>query len=114
MPPLEVPSHSATVELPVGVKNGDGTVDRTAEVRAITTVDEMNVGMSREYNEHPNDLVYKLLLLGRCVIRLGDRKQVSLTDIQALHAQDIRALELAVYELTYGSDALPPESSSPS
>lgn len=109
MPPNDRRTDRATVELPIGIKNGDGTVDRMAEVRAVTAPDEMYVGMSREYNEHPNDMVYKLLLLARCVIRLGDRTQVSLSDIQTLHARDIRALELAVYDLTYGSDALPPE-----
>lgn len=41
--------------------------------------------------------------------RLGDRTAVSLGDIQQLHARDIRLLEVAVYELTYGSDAPPPQ-----
>lgn len=106
---VEVPVYRLTVELPVGFKDRSGAVSRVAEVRAVTGVDEMHIGMSREYNEHPNDMVYKLLLLGRCVTRLGDFAQVTLADIQRLHARDIRALEVAVYTLTYGSDALPPE-----
>lgn len=106
---IEVPTYRMTVELAVGVKQRDGTISRTAEVRAVTGLDEMYIGMSREYNEHPNDMVYKLLLLGRCVTRLGDQTVVSLGDIQQLHARDIRALEIAVYTITYGSDALPPE-----
>lgn len=109
MSAFEVPSYRMTVELPVGFKDRDGKLQRVAEVRAVTGADEMYIGMAREYNEHPNDMVYKLVLLGRCVTRLGDQVQVTLADVQRLHAADIRALEYAVYTLTYGSDALPPE-----
>ena len=79
----------------------------------MTGLDEMYIGMSREYNEHPNDMVYKLLILGRCVTRLGDNTAVTLHDIQQLHARDIRALEVAVYTITYGTDALPAEDEGP-
>lgn len=106
---VEIPEYRLTVELPVGVKDRRGAVSRVAEVRAVTRADETYIGMSREYNEHPNDMVYKQLLLARCVTRLGDFAQVTLADIQQLHARDIRALEFAVYTLTYGSDALPEE-----
>ena len=109
MPEFEIPSYRMTVELPVGFKDRNGLHQRVAEVRAVTGADELYIGMSREYNEHPNDMVYKLLLLGRCVSRLGDNIIVTLSDVQKLHARDIRALELAVYTLTYGSDALPEE-----
>lgn len=105
----EIPTYRMTVELPVGVKDRAGKVSKVAEVRAVTGADELYIGMSREYNEHPNDMVYKLLLMGRCVVRLGDNTTVSLSDVQALHARDLRALEYAIYTLTYGSDALPPE-----
>lgn len=105
----EVPNYRMTVELPVGVRNRNGSWDRTAEVRAVTGADEMYIGMSREYTEHPNDQVYKLLLLGRCVTRLGDNSVVALSDIQQLHARDIRALEYALYTLTYGSESPPSE-----
>ncbi|MDP2313226.1 MAG: hypothetical protein Q8P41_10000 [Pseudomonadota bacterium] len=105
----EIPSYRMTVELPVGFKDKIGAVQRLAEVRAVTGADEMFIGMSREYNQYPNDMVYKMLLLGRCVTRLGDNAIVSLTDVQQLHARDIRALEYAVYTITYGSDALPEE-----
>ncbi|GDX78695.1 hypothetical protein LBMAG42_05060 [Deltaproteobacteria bacterium] len=101
MPPTEVPTR-AIVELAVGVKNADGSVNRIAEVRAVTAADELHIGMSPQYNQHPNDLVYKLLLVCRCVTRLGDREALMLSDIQALDAQDFRALEAAIYTLTYG------------
>ncbi len=109
MPVMEIPSYRMTVELPVGFKDEKGTLQKVAEVRAVTGADELYIGMSREYNEHPNDMVYKLVLLGRCVTRLGDIPVVSMADVQRLHARDIRALEIAVYTLTYGSDALPAE-----
>jgi len=106
---IEIPTYRMTCELPVGFKDRDGKLYKTAEVRAVTGSDELYIGMSREYNEHPNDMVYKLLLLGRCVTRLGNNAIVTLSDVQQLHARDIRALEYAVYTLTYGSDALPEE-----
>jgi hypothetical protein len=93
-----------TVELPVGFQDRAGVLQRTAEVRAATGADEMFIGMSREYNQYPNEMVYKMLLLARCVTRLGEATSVSLADIQALHARDLRAIEYAVYALTYGDD----------
>lgn len=104
-----VPSYRLAVELPVGFMDSKGERQNAAEVRAVTGGDELYIGMSREYNEHPNDLVYKMLLLSRCVTRLGDNSMVTISDVQRLHARDIRALEYAVYSLTYGSDALPEE-----
>ncbi len=84
-----------------------GEVYKDAEVRAVTGGDELAVGMSREYNSFPNDLIYKTLLLARCVVRLGSKTVVSVDDIKRLHAQDLRALEYAVYRLTYGAEAIP-------
>jgi hypothetical protein len=104
----ELPTWRMSVELPVGFKDG-GVIVRDAEVRAVTGADEFSIGMSPEYNKSPNDLVYKTLLLARCVVRLGTRTALSATDIQKLHARDVRALEYAVYTLTYGEDALPKE-----
>ncbi len=95
------------VELPVGVKGQDGEVTREAEVRAVTGGDEMWIGMSPEYNKHPNDLVYKTLLLSRTVTRIGAKTLITVSDIQKLHARDVRALEYAVYRITYGEDAIP-------
>ena len=109
MADLQIPTYRMTLELPVGIRSADGTADRTAEVRAVTGADEFYIGMSPEYNKYPNDMVYKTLLLSRCVTRLGDRTAISITDIQKLHARDVRALEVAVYTLTYGEDALPKE-----
>ena len=80
-----------------------------AEVRAVTGADEYYIGLSPEYNRSPNDLVYKTLLLSRCVTRLGEKTTISMTDIANLHANDVRALEYAVYALTYGREALPEE-----
>jgi hypothetical protein len=82
---------------------------REAEVRAVTGADEYYIGMSPEYNKNPNDLVYKTLLLSRCVTKLGERSGIAMHDIMKLHARDVRALEYAVYRLTYGADALPEE-----
>lgn len=96
-----------TVDLPVGFQDRSGKVQQTAEVRAATGADEMSIGMSREYNQYPNEMVYKMLLLARCVTRLGESGTVSLADIQALHARDLRAIEYAVYALTYGEDEEP-------
>lgn len=103
------PDHREFVELPVGFKTADGEVVREAEVRAVTGGDEFYIGMSAEYRRSPNDLVYKTLLLARCVTRLGDRRAISLSDVNSLHAADVRALEYAIYRLTYGKDALPDE-----
>ena len=105
----QLPSYRLSVELPVGFRDRKGDRRNVAEVRPITGADEMYIGMSREYNEHPNDMVYKMLLVGRCTTRLGDETVVTLADVQKLHARDIRALEYAIYAITYGSDALPDE-----
>lgn len=105
----EVPSYRMTVQLPVGFNDKVGALQKVAEVRAVTGADELFIGMSREYNQYPNDMVYKMLLLGRCVTRLGDNAVVSHADVQQLDARDIRALEHAVYTITYGSDAHPEE-----
>ena len=102
------PSHREIVDLPVGFMKGDDHVAE-AEVRAVTGADEYYIGMSGEYTRNPNDLVYKSLLLSRCVTRIGDLKAISLNDIMKLHARDIRALEYAIYRLTYGEKALPKE-----
>lgn len=96
-----------SVELPVGVGGQNGEVHRDAEVRAVTGGDEMWIGMSAEYNKHPNDLVYKTLLLSRTVTRIGPKTLITVSDIQKLHARDVRALEYAVYRITYGEDAIP-------
>ncbi|MCB9780828.1 MAG: hypothetical protein H6742_19830 [Alphaproteobacteria bacterium] len=107
----EIPSYRMTVELPVGFLDPKGTRQTAAEVRAVTGADELYIGMSREYTEHPNDMVYKMLLLGRCVTRLGDETIVTLSNVQQLHARDLQTLERAIYTLTYGSDALPDDES---
>ena len=67
----------------------------------------MWIGMSPEYNRNANDLVYKSLLLSRCVTRLGPKTLITVGDIQRLHARDVRALEYAIYRLTYGDDSIP-------
>jgi len=105
----KLPSYRLKVELPVGFLNRKAERQTVAEVRPVTGADEMYIGMSREYNEHPNDMVYKMLLVGRCTTQLGDETVVTLSDVQRLHARDIRALEYAIYAITYGSDALPDE-----
>ena len=76
------------------------------EVRAVTGGDEMFIGMSPEYNKSPNDLVYKTLLLSRCVTRIGSKSLITVGDVQRLHARDVRALEYAIYRLTYGEEAI--------
>ncbi len=106
---IEIPIPRRSVELPVGFRDAKGSIHRTAEVRAVTGADELYIGMSREYNQHPNDMVYKLLLLGRCVTRIGEESVVTLSDVQQLHARDIRALEVAIYEITYGDGSVPKE-----
>jgi len=108
-----LPSHRELVRLPVGFEDAAGKLVQEAEVRAVTGGDEYFIGMSPEYNRSPNDLVYKTLLLSRCVTRLGERTALSVTDIQKLHARDVRALEYAVYRITYGKDAVPEEDSNP-
>ncbi|MCB9765022.1 MAG: hypothetical protein H6739_34935 [Alphaproteobacteria bacterium] len=105
----QLPSYREVVSLPVGFKDAQGELVQEAEVRPVTGADELYIGMSPEYNRSPNDLVYKTLLLSRTVTRLGDKKPVSIHDISKLHAMDVRALEYAVYRLTYGADALPEE-----
>lgn len=105
----KLPSYRETVPLPVGFELKDGEVAREAEVRPVTGGDELSIGMSAEYARTPNDLVYKSLLLARTVTRIGQHKPVTLGDIQKMHAKDVRALEYAVYRITYGEDALPPE-----
>lgn len=52
-------------------------------------------------------MVYKLLLLSRTVTKLGSKGLVTISDVQKLHARDIRALEYAVYRITYGEEAVP-------
>ncbi len=100
-------SHRVQVELPVGLETPSGEIHKAAEVRAVTGGDEMYIGMSAEYNRSPNDLVYKTLLLSRTVCKIGPMNVITVSDIQRLHARDIRALEYAVYTLTYGEDAVP-------
>jgi hypothetical protein len=106
---VALPSHREIVALPVGFENGKGELVNEAEVRAVTGADEYSIGMSAEYTRNPNDLVYKTLLLSRCVTRLGDQRAISLNDIFKLHARDVRALEYAIYRITYGERALPKE-----
>ena len=107
-------SFRQVVMLPVGFEDPvSGELTRQAEVRAVSGGDELAIGMSSQYNRYANDLVYKTLLLSRCVTRLGRLPMVTLTDIQRLHARDVRALEYAVYRLTYGEDSLPEEDDGP-
>lgn len=103
------PSFRETVVLPVGYEEKDGTLHTDAEVRPVTGADELWIGMSPQYARHPNDLVYKTLLLSRTVTRIGPKTKLTPGDIGNLHALDIRALEYAVYRLTYGEENLPPE-----
>lgn len=103
-------SHREVVKLPVGFEDPmTGSVFQEAEVRAVTGGDELYIGMSPEYNRNPNDLVYKSLMLSRAVTRLGDRSMISLSDVQRLHVRDMRALEYAIYRLSYGDDSVPEE-----
>jgi len=110
MPESKLPGHRELVALPVGIEDGD-TIVKEAEVRAVTGGDEYFIGMSPEYNRNPNDLVYKTLLLSRCVTRLGSKNVVTVSDVMKLHARDVRALEYAIYRITYGRDAVPEEGS---
>jgi hypothetical protein len=106
----QLPTYREIVTLPVGFKDpASDDIIREAEVRPVTGADELYIGMSPEYNRMPNDLVYKMLLLSRTVTKLGDHKPVTVNDVSKLHAMDVRALEYAVYRLTYGEDALPDE-----
>lgn len=110
MAQLKFPDHRELVDLPVGFRiPGSEDVVRQAEVRAVTGGDEFYIGMSPEYRRSPNDLVYKTLLLTRCITRLGAQTAISLNDVNRLHAADVRAVEYAIYRLTYGKDALPDE-----
>ena len=106
----KLPGHRELVTLPVGIEDGDAVV-QDAEVRAVTGGDEYFIGMSPEYNRNPNDLVYKTLLLSRCVTRLGPKNVVTVNDVMKLHARDVRALEYAIYRITYGREAVPEEGS---
>jgi len=107
MPANDPVARREIVELPVGVAGANGELHKEAEVRAVTGGDEMFIGMSPEYNKHPNDLVYKTLLLSRTVTRIGPKTLITVGDIQKLHARDVRALEYAVYRITYGEEAIP-------
>ncbi len=102
------------VELVVGYTDPtSGDIFRDAEVRAANGADEYFIGMSPEYNRSPNSLVYRSLLLARAVVRLGPRKLVTTQDIAQLHVRDVRALECAIYRLTYGDDVAPKEDDAP-
>lgn len=107
------PSYREAVNLPVGWEDSDGNLHKDAEVRAVTGGDELWIGMSPQYARHPNDLVYKMLLLSRTVTRLGPKTRLTPGDIGNLHALDVRALEYAVYRLTYGEENLPSEEDAP-
>ena len=101
-------SYRQRVVLPVGYEDPvSGQLTREAEVRAVTGGDEMAIGMSTQYNKYANDLIYKTLLLSRCVTKLGDRGNITISDVQRLHAQDMRILEYEIYKLTYGEQAVP-------
>ena len=101
-------SYRQRVELPVGFEDPvSGQLSREAEVRAVTGGDEMAIGMSTQYNKYANDLIYKTLLLSRCITKLGERANITLSDVQRLHAQDMRVLEYEIYKLTYGEQAVP-------
>ena len=106
-------SHREIVQLPVGFELSNGDLAREAEVRAVTGADELFIGQSSQYNRHPNDLVYRTLLLSRTVTRIGPQGNISVADIGKMHALDVRALEYAVYRLTYGEENLPPEEPGP-
>lgn len=106
-------SHREIIALPVGFELPNGELATEAEVRAVTGADELFIGMSSQYNRNPNDLVYKTLLLSRTITRIGPKNNVSMADVGKLHALDVRALEYAVYRLTYGEENLPPEEPGP-
>ena len=101
-------SHRETITLPVGFEDpATGEVTHEAVVRAVNGGDELAVGLSPEYNRSPNDLVYKTLILSRTIVRLGNRKHITVNDVKRLHIQDLRALEYAVFRLSYGEEAIP-------
>lgn len=101
-------SYREKVALPVGYEDpATGEVHKEAEVRPVNGGDELYIGMSPEYTKYPNDLIYKTLLLSRTVTKLGPRTLITVDDISKLHAMDIRALEYAVYRITYGEDVVP-------
>ena len=106
-------SHRELIQLPVGFELPSGDLAREAEVRAVTGADELFIGQSSQYNRHPNDLVYRTLLLSRTVTRIGPHKSVTVSDVGKMHALDVRALEYAVYRLTYGEENLPEEDPGP-
>jgi hypothetical protein len=106
-------SHREIIALPVGFELPNGELATEAEVRAVTGADELFIGMSSQYNRNPNDLVYKTLLLSRTITRIGPKNNISMADVGKLHALDVRALEYAVYRLTYGEENLPPEEPGP-
>ena len=106
-------SHRELIQLPVGFELPNGELAREAEVRAVTGADELFIGQSSQYNRHPNDLVYRTLLLSRTVTRIGPHKNVTVSDVGKMHALDVRALEYAVYRLTYGEENLPEEEPGP-
>lgn len=95
------------VHLPVGYEDpATGEIHHDAEVREVIGADEIAISKSADYKAAQNQLVYKIHLLSHTVTRLGPRKLVTLSDIEALHARDVRALETAVYRLTYGDDSV--------
>jgi len=102
-------SDRRTVPLPVGHIDAYGEMHTTAEVRPITGADEYRVGLSKEYTARPIDSVYEMLMLSRCVTKLGSRTQVTLSDIEQLHPDDLEVLKRAIHELTYK----PPEPAEP-
>lgn len=106
-------SHREVILLEVGFEMPDGSLANEAEVRAVTGADELKIGTSAQYNRYPNDLVYKTLLLAECVTRIGGKNHITMSDIGKLHALDVRALEYAIYRLTYGEENLPPEEPGP-
>lgn len=106
-------SHREIILLEVGFEMPDGSLAKEAEVRAVTGADELKIGTSAQYNRYPNDLVYKTLLLAECVTRIGGKTHITMSDIGKLHALDVRALEYAIYRLTYGEENLPPEEPGP-
>ena len=106
-------SHREIIRLPVGFELGSGELATEAEVRAVAGADELYIGMSSQYNRNPNDLVYKTLLLSRTITRIGPKTSITMSDVGKMHALDVRALEYAVYRLTYGEENLPPEEPGP-
>jgi len=105
--------HRELIQLPVGFELPNGELAREAEVRAVTGADELFIGQSSQYNRHPNDIVYRTLLFSRTVKRIGPHKNVIVNDVGKMHALDVRALEYAVYRLTYGEENLPEEEPGP-